>query len=126
MKKKFSLNWIGSKQPRKQRKYVKNAPLNILKNFIRANLSKELRQKLGKRNVGVRKGDAVKIVRGQFKGTLGKIEKVWLKRSKIYVDTVTLPKRDGSKRFYPLSPSNLQVTELVLEDKKRKKILERK
>ena len=126
MKKKFSLNWIGSKQPRKQRKYVKNAPLNILKNFIRANLSKELRQKLGKRNVGVRKGDAVKIVRGQFKGTLGKIEKVWLKRSKIYVDTVTLPKRDGSKRFYPLSPSNLQVTELVLEDKKRKKVLERK
>src|SRR3989338_5537528 len=114
MKKKFSLNWIGSKQPRKQRKYVKNAPLNILKNFIRANLSKELRQKLGKKNV-----------RGQFKGTLGKIEKVWLKRSKIYVDTVTLPKRDGSKRFYPLSPSNLQVTELVLEDKKRKKILER-
>ena len=126
MKKKFSLNWIGSKQPRKQRKYVKNAPLNILKNFIRANLSKELRQKLGKRNVGVRKGDAVKIVRGQFKGTLGKIEKVWLKRSKVYVDTVTLPKRDGSKRFYPLSTSNLQVTELVLEDKKRKKILERK
>ncbi|MBS3111690.1 50S ribosomal protein L24 [Candidatus Woesearchaeota archaeon] len=126
MKKKFSLNWIGSKQPRKQRKYVKNAPLNILKNFIRANLSKELRQKLGKRNVGVRKGDAVKIVRGQFKGTLGKIEKVWLKRSKVYVDTVTLPKRDGSKRFYPLSTSNLQVTELVLEDKKRKKVLERK
>ncbi|MEK6835561.1 MAG: 60S ribosomal protein L26, partial [Nanoarchaeota archaeon] len=35
-------------------------------------------------------------------------------------------KLDGSKVYYPLHPSNLMITELNLNDKKRKAKLERK
>jgi large subunit ribosomal protein L24 len=63
---------------------------------------------------------------GQFKNKLGKVEKVNLKDSKIYVEGVQLQKRDGTKAYYPIDPSNVQILELELSDKKRKKILERK
>ncbi|MBU2406429.1 MAG: 60S ribosomal protein L26, partial [Nanoarchaeota archaeon] len=35
-------------------------------------------------------------------------------------------RKDGTKAFYPIHPSNLMITELFLEDKKRKDALERK
>ena len=68
MKQKFSIHWKSSKQPRKQRKYAANAPLHLRKKFVSANLSKDLRKKQGKRNIPLRKGDIVKIMRGKFKG----------------------------------------------------------
>ena len=49
MKKDFSKSWKSSRQPRKQRKYVFNAPLHIRHKLVSANLSKELRKKYGKR-----------------------------------------------------------------------------
>ena len=57
MKKQFSTQWNASKQPRKQRKYLANAPLHKRHKFMSANLIKELRKKYGKRNFPVRKGD---------------------------------------------------------------------
>lgn len=120
MKKKFSTKWKASKQPRKQRKYLANAPLHIKKKFVRINLSKELRKKYGKRNIGVVKGDTVKIMRGKFKGKKGKVNKVELKRKKIIVEGIQIKKKDGSKVNVRLEPSNLQIVELKTEDKKRK------
>ena len=126
MKQTFSKSWKSSKQPRKQRKYRHNAPLHILRKFIRSNLSKVLREKYEKRTFGVIKGDKVKIMRGQFKGKIGKVERINVKEEKIYIQGIEVIKRDGSKAFYPIHPSNLQITELKLEDKKRKQSLERK
>lgn len=120
MKKKFSTKWKASKQPRKQRKYIAKAPLHIRKKFVSVNLSKELRKKHGKRNIPVRKGDIVKIVRGKFKGKKGKITKVNLKISKVSIEGIQIKKQDGSKVDINLQPSNLQIIELNLEDRKRK------
>ncbi len=125
MKKKFSKHWKSSKQPRKQRKYRKNAPLHIKRKFLSTHLSKELRKKYNKRNIPIRKGDKVKILRGQFKKKIGKVDRVLLKRQKVYIENIALTKKDGSKVPYPINPSNLIITELFLEDKKRKKVLER-
>lgn len=119
MKKEFSTAWKGSKQPRKQRKYVAKAPLHIKKKFVSANLSKELRTKYGKRSLPIRKGDTVKIMRGKFRGTKGKVIEVKIKTSKIYVEGIQIKKRDGSKANVRLQPSNLQIVELILDDKKR-------
>ena len=119
MKKKFSTKWKASKQPRKQRKYVANAPLHIKKKFVSVNLSKELRKKYGKRNIGLRKGDLVKIKRGKFKGRQGKILEIKLKLKKITVDGINVKKMDGSKVNVKLQHSNLQIIELNLDDKKR-------
>jgi len=120
MKQKFSKHWKSSKQPRKQRKYLANAPLHLRKKLISINLSKELRKKYGKRNVSVRKGDVVKIMRGKFKKKQGKIIEVNTKTSKISVEGVQIKKQDGSKVNVKLQPSNLQIIELNLEDRKRK------
>ncbi|MFH1325727.1 MAG: 50S ribosomal protein L24 [archaeon] len=126
MKKKFSTKWKGSRQPRKQRKYSANAPIHIKRKFVSVNLSKELRKKYGKRNVPAVKGDSVKIMRGKFKKKNGKVESVIGKSGKIYVEGIQATKQDKSKVNVPLRASNLQITELNLNDKKRLNSLERK
>tara|TARA_Y100000310_G_C20181250_1_gene578233 strand:+ start:117 stop:545 length:429 start_codon:yes stop_codon:yes gene_type:complete len=126
MKQKFSTKWIGSKQPRKQRKYRANAPLHILHKMISSNLNKELRKKYGKRSFPVKKGDNVKIMKGEFKGKTGKVDSVDLKKQRIMIEGIYRTKKDGSKVGVYLDASNLQIKELNLEDIRRKKALERK
>ena len=119
MNKKFSKSWKSSKKQRKQRKYRINAPLNIKRKFLSAHLSKELRKKYSTRNVTLRKGDKVKIMRGQFKKKTGTIAKILMKRSKVCMENIQLTKNDGTKVYYPLEPSNLMIIELNLTDKRR-------
>jgi large subunit ribosomal protein L24 len=125
MEKKFSKSWISSKQTRKQRKYRVNAPLHIKQKFLGVHLSKELRTKYGIRSLQLRKGDTVKICRGQYKGKIGKVEEIFLKKTKVFVEGIDVVKKEGSKSRVPLNPSNLMITSLVLEDKKRKLKVER-
>ena len=121
MKNKFSKHWKSSKQPRKQRKYNANLHLHLKKKLMSVNLSKELRKKYGKRNVPLRKGDTVKIMRGKFESKSGKVTEVKLKTSKVIVEGIQVKKQEGSKVNIKLRPSNLQIIELNLEDKKRLK-----
>jgi len=120
VKREWSLSWISSRQPRKQRKYRVNAPLHIKSKFMKSHLSKELREKYKVRSVKVRRGDIVKILRGNFKGRTGKVVKVSIKKEKIYVEGIERLKKDGNKVKVPIHPSNLMIIELNLEDKKRK------
>lgn len=120
MKKKFSTSWKASEQPRKQRKYVANAPINTKRKLMRVNLSKELRKSQGKRAVVLRKGDTVLIKRGKFKGKKGKVLSVKLKLSRVEVEGVQVKKQDGSKVNVGLKPWNLQITVLNLEERKKK------
>ena len=126
MKKKFVSSWNSSKQPRKQRKYRYNAPLHIKNKFVSVHLVKELRDKYNKRNITIKKGDTAKILRGQFKGKTGKIERVDLKETKVFIAGIENIKKDGTKSLYPFQPSNLIITDLDMNDKKRVESLERK
>lgn len=121
MKQKFSTHWKSSKQPRKQRKYKANAPLHLRKEFVSINLSKELRKKIGKRNVPAKKGDKVKIFVGKFKGKTGKILSINLKTSKVIVEEMQVKKQDGSKANVKLQPSNMQIIEMAERKTKNKK-----
>lgn len=112
MKKKFSTSWIGSRQRRKQRKYRENAPLHIKYKFMASNLSKDLRKKLGKRNIELRKGDKVKVMRGKFSKKEGKIASVDLKLSRVTVEGLQRQKKDGTKIEVFFSPSKVQIIEL--------------
>src|SRR3989344_7153903 len=127
MKKKFSKNWKNSKQPRKQRKYIANAPLHIKRKFVSVNLSKELRKKYGKRSIPARKGDTIKIMRGKFRKKQGKVLEVRTKFGKIIVEGIQVKKMDGSKAVFPLRASNLQIIELNTDDNRRfnKEIMEK-
>ncbi len=126
MKTKFSSSWKRSKQPRKQRKYRYNAPLHIKQKFVSAHLSKDLRKKYNRRSMNLRKGDGVKIMRGQFKNKTGKIEEVSVKKTLVYVSGIEIAKRDGTKARYPINPSNLIITNVNMDDKMRNKIIARK
>jgi len=126
MKRKFSTHWNSSSQPRKQRKYSANAPLHIKRKFLSVNLSKELRKKHDRRNIPAIKGDTVKIMVGKFKKKQGKIISVDTKTSKIKIEGITVKKQDGSKANVKIHPSNLQIIELNLEDKKRIKTMNKK
>jgi len=126
MKRKFSTQWKSSKQRRKQRKYRHNAPLHIKHKFMSAHLSKELMKKYNTRSIPLRKGDTVKIVRGNFKNHVGKIEKIFLKKTRVYIEGAQIVKKGGAKIFYPIVPSNAIITNLNLEDKRRQKIIQRK
>ena len=122
--KKFSRSWISSKKPNKQRKYRFQAPLHLRKAFVSTHLSKDLRTKYGRRSVVLRKGDKVKVLRGQFKKKEGKVERINRKKSKAYIAGVELVKKDGSKVLRPVDASNLMIMELNLDDKRRKEKLE--
>ncbi|MBM3228764.1 50S ribosomal protein L24 [Candidatus Pacearchaeota archaeon] len=125
MEKKFSLSWKASKQPRKQRKYVANAPIHLKRKMLSSNLSKELRKKFGKRSISLRKGDVVRILRGKFRGKTGKITKIETKNFKVYVEGIQIKKRDGSKVNVKLNSSNLQIITINDEDKKRNMALQK-
>jgi large subunit ribosomal protein L24 len=115
----FSKTWVSSRSPRKQRKYRRNAPLNIKKKMLSVHLSKELRQAYKTRNVLVRKGDLVLITRGKFKGQEGKIDKVYTKQLRVTVDGIKAVTKKGNKVPFKLRPSALIIKELNLTDTKR-------
>ena len=126
MKSTWSRSWVRSVQPRKQRKYIFNAPAHILKKLMSAPLTKELRKQYGKRNMAVRVGDTVKITTGQFKGTIGKIERVNMNKQRVYVAGAEQVKSNGQLAQYPIHPSNITIVTPKLDDKKRKGALNRK
>jgi len=121
MKQYFAKSWRKSTQPRKQRKYIYNAPSHIQSKFLSMPLSPELRKKHGQRSIRARKGDKIKVLRGQYKGKTGKIDRVSPQRLKIYVTGIEQIRKDGTKSLIPLTASNLQITELEVSDKKRLK-----
>jgi len=126
MKKEFSIHWKASKQPRKQRKFRVNAPLHIKHKLMSAHLSKELRTKHSRRSFPVRKGDKVKVMRGQFRGVIGEIESVDMKNMKVLVKGAEFKAKAGAApRKYPLDASKLMLISLNLDDKMRVKALER-
>ena len=116
---------MKSKRPNKQRKAIYQAPLHKKHKFLSAHLSKELRKQFNKRSLPVRKGDEVKVMRGKFKGVTGKISKVDLKKSKVYVDNVKRKKVSGEEIHVPIHASNLMIINPILEDPRRKKVIER-
>jgi large subunit ribosomal protein L24 len=119
MKKKFSNAWKASSQKRKQRKFVFNAPLHVKHKFVNVSLSKDLKAEHSTRAVPVRVGDVVEIMAGQFKSTSGKVSKVSLIKTKVYVEGAAVKRRDGTDSLYPIHPSNLRITSLDLSDKTR-------
>jgi large subunit ribosomal protein L24 len=119
MKKLYSKKWKASSQARKQRKYVANAPRNVIGKMLSSHLSKDLRTKYARRSFQLRKGDTVKVMSGESKGKTGKVSIVDSKNSRVAIEGLQLVKKDGSKVNLFFKASKLMITELTLDDKKR-------
>ncbi|AGK60153.1 LSU ribosomal protein L24P [Archaeoglobus sulfaticallidus PM70-1] len=115
-----------SKQPRKQRRWLyKTSKLHERHRLLNATLSKELRKKYGRRTIRIKKGDKVRIMRGEFAGQEGKVIEVDMKRLRIKVDGVTTTKVDGTEVAVPIHPSNVMIVSLGEVDDVRKRKLEK-
>jgi large subunit ribosomal protein L24 len=113
--------------PGKQRKGLTTAPAHVRHKLMAAPLSSELTASKGAKTLPVRKGDTVRIMRGDNKGFEGKVSRVDLKDYRIYMEGLTREKVDGTNIFIAVHPSKVQIRNLNLDDKYRKeKILGRK
>jgi len=123
MKSAYSKSWNASKQPRKQVKFRANAPLHTRRKFLSSTLDKPLRKKYGVRNIMVRKGDEVKVMRGSFRGKQGKVGKVSSEETRIQIDGIQREKKGGEKLETWFNPSNVKIIILNTDDPKRMKKL---
>ena len=114
-----------SKHPRKQRLAIYSAPPHLRRKQMGAPLSPELRAKCGRRSLPVRKGDKVRITRGDFWKLEGDVLDIDMKRRFLTVAGATTRKADGAEVFRKIHPSNVMILKLV-SDKEREKIFERK
>ncbi|MEM4311436.1 MAG: 50S ribosomal protein L24 [Nitrososphaerales archaeon] len=91
---------------------------------LHATLSKDLREKYGRRSFSVRKGDIVKIMRGEFKGIEGKVVRVFRSKGRLAVEGVTKEKVRGGTIPIKIHASKVMITALNLDDKWRRSKLE--
>jgi len=115
-----------STKARKQRKARANAPLHKKRRMVSAHLDSALMKEYNVRSVAVRKGDTVRVIRGDkdFKASEAKVASVDLKNLKLIIENVTVPKADGTQKPKPVDPSNVLLTKLDLSDPWRKEKLD--
>ncbi len=115
----------SSSKPVKVRKDLANSPIREKGlELARAMLSTDLKAKYATNSVRVRPGDNVKLVRGEYAGVEGKIQKVFPQEGRITVEGVTREKIAGGTTPLRIHTSNVVVTGLNLDDKFRRKKLE--
>lgn len=115
-----------SKKPGKKRKALYVTPIHRRRKMMASSLSDELSKKYKRRSLPVRKGDKVKVLRGDDKGLVGEVLKLDTTEYMLYLDGLTLKKTSGEDVPKPINPSNVMITSLYLEDKERRAMLERK
>ena len=105
------------KDPRKQRKRHFNAPAHLRHKLMSAPLAPELISSKGAKTLPVRKGDTVRVMRGDHAGFEGKVNRVDLKRFRIFLEGLTREKVDGTNIFLSVHPSKVMIKNLKLDDK---------
>jgi large subunit ribosomal protein L24 len=95
-----------------------------LTNSVSSNLSHDLKNQYHTRSSSVIKGDTVKIIRGEYKGVEGKVEKINTEKGRLSIEGVQREKIKGGQVKVQIHASNVQITSLKLDDDFRKNSLE--
>jgi large subunit ribosomal protein L24 len=117
---------VAVTKPGLQRKRLFQAPLHLRYKQFGAPLSPELKKSHGFNALPLRKGDTVKILRGDRKGTEGKVSKVDRKKYRISVEGLTREKVDGTAIPVLIHPSKVMIINLNMDDKWRRKLVDHK
>jgi large subunit ribosomal protein L24 len=106
------------------RKYINiNIPKHQIDKNIRSPLTETLRNEYHKRNARVIEGDTVKVLRGEYKNVEGKVEKVKTGNSTLLIEGIQREASKGGKVKVQIHSSNVIITSLNLQDKKRGNII---
>lgn len=89
-------------------------------NNICSNLSNNLKKGYNRRSLRIVKGDSVKIMRGEYKGVEGKVEKLNTLKGRLSIEGVQREKIKGGQVKVQIHASNVRITSLHLDDKYRK------
>jgi len=108
-----------SAKPSKQRGLLYHMPAHRRRRILSALMSTELRSAQGRHSYPVRKGDTVKILRGDFAGIEGKITRIDTKRQRLFVEGVSREKVAGTSTNVSVHSSKVMITKLNLDDKWR-------
>lgn len=84
--------------------------------FLGANLSQNLKEQHSKRSMRVIKGDTVRILRGEYVGIEGKVEKVNTEKSTLSIEGVQREKIRGGNVKVQVHASNVQIISLNTDD----------
>lgn len=111
-------------KPDTERKKHVSAKIHQKKKNMHVHLSKDLRKEMKqkRRAIGVRKGDKVKIMRGQHAGKEAKVARVSVCDRTIFLEGFTRKTARGKEVPVPFQPSNLLLIALA-ESKERSLIL---
>lgn len=110
-------------QPRKNRKALYNLDPRSRRKQLSAHLAEDLLVKYNTRSVTLRKGDTVVVLRGDYKGTVGKVLDVDARNTRVTVEGVTTQTAKHQSKPRWMHPSNLVVKKLDLTDPLRRKKL---
>jgi large subunit ribosomal protein L24 len=116
---------ISSKSPGKQRRRIYKSPIHSHKKMLKCRLDEFLQEEYGLRSLVVKKGDLVRVMRGQFRDTEGKVVRVDYGAIRVYLESATTTKADGKEAQIPVHPSNIMLVKLELDDD-RKRIIDNK
>lgn len=100
-------------------------PKHMTERMLRSPLSRALREKYGRRNVRVIAGDTIKVMRGEYSGIEGKVEKVNMKRGSLAIEGIQREKVRGGNVKVEINSTNVVVTDLDLDDKLRQALIQR-
>jgi large subunit ribosomal protein L24 len=125
---------MTSKLPRKQRKALYTATQHKRARQMSVHLSDALMKKYNVRSIPVRKGDIVKVVRGNgprpgrdekkvVKGKEGKVVEVFLESRRIAIEGLNIAKADKKEVARKIHASNVILTNPDMSDKWRMKKL---
>jgi large subunit ribosomal protein L24 len=94
--------------------------------MLSARLSDDLTGRYHNRHVPVRTGDRVRVMRGEFAGLEGKVERVEYSTGRVFVEGMTREKAAGVSSKFPVHSSKVLVMDLNLSDKWRSGLLTEK
>jgi large subunit ribosomal protein L24 len=114
----------SSKPTRIRRRISANAIREKSLSRLRAPLSSELKSKYGKNSIRIRIGDSVKLLKGEYSGVEGKVQKVFPVEGRLTIEGVTREKIAGGTTPIRIPSANVVVTAVTLEDKFRRAKIE--
>jgi large subunit ribosomal protein L24 len=94
-------------------------PKHVRDAMIHSTLADNLREEHGRRSIRVIKGDNVRVMRGEYNGIEGKIEKVNTQRGTLAIEGIQREKVRGGNVKVQIHASNVKIIGLNLDDKKR-------
>lgn len=103
-----------------------HSPTHLRDRMVSSTLSDNLREQYNARSCRVIKGDSVKVVRGEYSGIEGKVERVNTKKGSLSIEGIQREKVKGGNVKVQIHSSNVIIMSLNLEDKYRQKKIQRK